>query len=67
MANFTYMSRDSKNFSNFSNITNIDKNQKIYSYSPDIRQVTIFEYSPDKKYDISIYIFIDILISILSQ
>lgn len=64
MASFSYVSKDKKNFSN---ILNIDKTQKIYSYNPDIRQVTIFEYKPDKKYDISIYIFIDILNTIITS
>ena len=61
MASFSYLSRDSKDYSYNSNI---DIKQKIYEYSPDKRQVTIFEYNPDKKYDISIYIFLDILNSI---
>ena len=60
MASFSYISRDSKNYS----ITNVDTKQKIYEYNPDKRQITIYEYNPDKNYDISIYVFLDILNSI---
>ena len=58
MATFTYVSRDSKDYSS---IANIDSKKKIYEYKPDTRQVTINEYNPNYKYDISIYIFLDIL------
>jgi len=61
MASFSYTSRDSKNYSNS---LSIDTSKKIYNYNPDNRQVTIYEYNPDKSYEISIYIFIDILNSI---
>lgn len=56
---FTYVSRDSKDCS-----TILNTKQKIYEYVSDNRQITIYEYNPDKKYDISIYIFLDILNSI---
>ena len=48
---FSYVSRDSKEYSNKYNSTS----------DIDTRQVTIYEHNPDKKYDISIYKFIDIL------
>jgi hypothetical protein len=59
MSSFSFVSRDSKNYS-----TIIDTKQKIYDYNPDTRQLTIYENNPDKNYDISIYVFIDILNSI---
>jgi hypothetical protein len=55
------MSRTSKDY--YSG-TNIDVKQKINDYIPDKRQITIYEYNPDKIYDISIYIFLDIINSI---
>ena len=62
MASFSFVSRNSNEYSS---IANIDTKQKIYEYSPDKRQVTIYENNPDKKNDISIYIFLDILNSIV--
>ena len=59
MSSFSFVSSK-----NNSTITNIDTKQKIYEYNPDKRQITIYEYKPDKNYDISIYIFLDILNSI---
>ena len=58
MESFEFISRDSKDYSS---IAHIDRKQKIYEYKSDLRQVTIYEHNPDKKYDISIYVFIDIL------
>ena len=73
MDSFSFVSRDSKDYystygggsssgSSSSSINNsINTNQKIYDYSPDKRQVTLYDYNPNRKYDISIYVFIDIL------
>jgi hypothetical protein len=61
MASFSFVSRNSNEYSS---IANIDTKQKIYEYSSDKRQVTVYEYNPDKKIDISVYIFLDILNSI---
>lgn len=59
MSSFSYKSKDSKKNSSI-----LNTKQKIYEYISDERQITIHENNPDRSYDISIYVFNDILNSI---
>ena len=61
MDSFSFVSRDSKDYyskygggssssGSSSSINNsINTNQKIYDYSPDKRQVTLYDYNPNRK------------------